>query len=69
MDSNWRGRHMVAFLGSFLQYVVEMVAIGLLAFIAIKLGILWAKHDNKKAAAAKAAEDAAKVSAGSGDRK
>lgn len=64
MDSNWRGRHMVAFLGSFLQYVIEMVVIGLLAFIAIKLGILWAKHDNKKAA-----EDAAKVSAGSGDRK
>lgn len=60
---------MVAFLGSFLQYVIEMVVIGLLAFIAIKLGILWAKHDNKKAAATKAAEDAAKVSAGSGDRK
>ena len=60
---------MVAFLGSFLQYVIEMVVIGLLAFIAIKLGILWAKHDNKKTAAAKAAEDAAKVSAGSGDRK
>ena len=60
---------MVAFLGSFLQYVIEMVVIGLLAFIAIKLGILWAKHDNKKAAGAKAAEDAAKVSAGSGDRK
>ena len=60
---------MVAFLGSFLQYVIEMVVIGLLAFIAIKLGILWAKNDNKKAAAAKAAEDAAKVSAGSGDRK
>ena len=60
---------MVAFVGSFLQYVIEMVVIGLLAFIAIKLGILWSKHDNKKAAAAKAAEDAAKVSAGSGDRK
>ena len=60
---------MVAFLGSFLQYVIEMVVIGLLAFIAIKLGILWAKHDNKKAAAANAAEDAAKVSAGRGDRK
>ena len=69
MDSNWRGRHMVAFLGSFLQYVIEMVVIGLLAFIAIKLGIVWAKHDNKKDAEAKAAEDAAKVSAGSGDRK
>ncbi len=46
---------MVAFLGSFLQYLIEMIILVLIAFLGIKLGIAWRKHDNAK----KAAEEAA----------
>jgi len=56
-----KGAPMIAFLGSFLQYIIIMLILIAVAVLGVFMGIRWTKRDEKKKASDSTSADSRDV--------